>query len=1015
MVENKEARQRRRGQKGKNNPSSTLNKNYSNGNHSKDSSSSRVDYQSPNNGIDDRTPVSIYKPHKTLLIHLTEDTPTWWECGRNTAGRDDTIFTYKQESDAAKKVKTNSPQIISKYRDLADSIYKQEVSLFRASSSANSDADEKWVEGTMKHGTLKDRIAAMSVIVSTNPIHKLYALDMLLNLAGVSTHNNIHDNNANNQHHHRPQTNQRVCQMAAEALTDLFSNTLLPKHRKLIGIEARPLYLYENDIKNDTRTKQNHQQQQRNISPRLLLLWRYEEMLKTKYADFLSQYLARTLSINSGTAIDLTKTGALRTASSLFKEIPEGEQVLLSLIVNKIGDPSKKTAAAAAHELRGVLQTHPSMTKIVAREIQQLAHRPNLSARSLYNCIIFLNQLKLVKEEENNIVGNKTKSNNKDTSLPASLISTYFQLFEVAVKKSESEGKDSTSKGASVMKSRLLGALLTGVNRAHPYLPKKDEGMDQHIDALYRIAHISPPSVSTQALTLLFHLAIGSGVEAKKNTDPSSSLSVGEIARQDRFYRALYSKIADPSMFSGRQLTLFFNLIYKAMKYDTNKLRVNAFSKRLLHMSFHHNPAVISGSIFLLSEIMKYHPSLDICVSGTDGHGTIFDPSKRDPKVAFDSQNSTNENDQESLTSNQNENPATLWELSMTSHHYHPTVSKFSSSFGNISYTGDPLRDFTLIPFLDKFAFRNPKSTKKISKHLIRRVSVGERRSGLEGKFNALLSLPVNDPEFLKKESEKVAEGEEFFHKFFLERAKRDEMKGVVRGKDVRTDEDGAFDNAERDEDDINWDSDPEEEEFVQSLAERLMESSGNGKANFDDEDPDLEDWSDYEGSDEDVTNDDIDYSALDGLTKNMDESDDDSDLYDDSSVLDEEDEGGEDNLEDPFSHDSNGSDDDDMMMQAFNTEYNSEDDSDNSSIKDAIQNKKKSDKNKKENKKNKNKSMFADASEYESMINAAWTEQMENKKRGIEDISDTEDIDQTLVDEDNTKKKKRRKKKVKK
>ena len=51
---------------------------------------------------------------------------------------------------------------------------------------------------------------------------------------------------------------------------------------------------------------------------------------------------------------------------------------------------------------------------------------------------------------------------------------------------------------------RLIGGYLRRV--AHPYLPKKDAAMEQHVDALYRI---DPPLASTQALMLLFQLAVG--------------------------------------------------------------------------------------------------------------------------------------------------------------------------------------------------------------------------------------------------------------------------------------------------------------------------------------------------------------------------------------------------------------------------------------------------------------------------------------------------------------------------
>jgi ribosome biogenesis protein MAK21 len=294
----------------------------------------------------DSADVLSYKPHKTLLIHLTEATPTWYECGRGSASRDDTLLSVKKGND--KKPRTNSNATVAKYRKLADSIYQQEVVLSRANSATK---DEAWVENTMKRGTLKDRIAAMSVVVSTSPVHKLYALDMLLNLAGIST---LESGNSS-------QTNERVSAMAAEALTDLFSNTLLPTHRKLVGLESRPLYQYEESQNNTTK---------RTISPRILLLWRYEEIIKNKYSAFLSQYLGKTLSQTSTSVESLTKINALRTACSLLKEIPEGEQLLLNLVANKVGDPTKKIASAAAHELRKILEVHPNMTTVIAREVR---------------------------------------------------------------------------------------------------------------------------------------------------------------------------------------------------------------------------------------------------------------------------------------------------------------------------------------------------------------------------------------------------------------------------------------------------------------------------------------------------------------------------------------------------------------------------------------------------------------------------------------------------------------------
>ena len=292
----------------------------------------------PQNGVHPPSK-QTYKPHSTLFVQFTEETPTWYECGRNTAGRDDTIFSNSQSN------KSNTRDIIAKYRQQADDIYNHEVSLSRQSTTGGasySEKDEKWVENTMKRGTLKDRVAAMSVVVGMDCMHKLYALDMLLDLAGCG----LGGADAGSV------PNSRVGVMASEALSDLFVNTLLPKDRKLISLDSRPLYLYEGD---------------RNLSPRVLLLWRFEEMIKLRFASYLTRYLGRTLAGEDEPA----KKSALATASTLLMQVQEGEEVLLAMIVNKIGDPGRKIASAAGHQLRLILQEHPAMVNVVAREVRR--------------------------------------------------------------------------------------------------------------------------------------------------------------------------------------------------------------------------------------------------------------------------------------------------------------------------------------------------------------------------------------------------------------------------------------------------------------------------------------------------------------------------------------------------------------------------------------------------------------------------------------------------------------------
>ena len=103
-----------------------------------------------------------------------------------------------------------------------------------------------------------------------------------------------------------------------------------------------------------------------------------------------------------------------------------------------------------------------------------------------------------------------------------------------------------------------------------------------------------------------------------------------------------------------------------------------------------------------------------------------------------------------------------LWEASLLSCHFHPSVAKFSKSLSEISYKGDPCKDFSLGPFLDRFAYRNPKSKERLKKQFKLGESVAERKSGGRG-LKAAAAVPVNDPKFLQRHMEVIAlEGAEY-------------------------------------------------------------------------------------------------------------------------------------------------------------------------------------------------------------------------------------------------------------
>ncbi|CAN0439337.1 unnamed protein product, partial [Ectocarpus sp. 13 AM-2016] len=53
-----------------------------------------------------------------------------------------------------------------------------------------------------------------------------------------------------------------------------------------------------------------------------------------------------------------------------------------------------------------------------------------------------------------------------------------------------------------------------------------------------------------------------------------------------RFYAALYAKLLSPDLGGASNPVLFLNLVYKAIKADTEEARAAAFAKRLLQVRY---------------------------------------------------------------------------------------------------------------------------------------------------------------------------------------------------------------------------------------------------------------------------------------------------------------------------------------------------------------------------------------------------------------------------------------------
>lgn len=272
------------------------------------------------------------------------------------------------------------------------------------------------------------------------------------------------------------------------------------------------------------------------------------------------------------------------------------------------------------------------------------------------------------------------------------------------------------------------------------------------VNTIYRLIYLSNISIAFQALSLLLQLVL---VQNEKH---------------DRFYNALYKKMTDLEIINANNkiTSLYFHIIHQSVHQDSNVTRAKAFIKRLLQMTLSFPTAKACGAIIVINKLLRSRPEL---LSLDFQKVTIVNKTKDDSEmktklkmlqfeesddeeetykdVALDDEGKQILVEKEGSSSNavsswihvqntdQQKNNAdknvkapikydpfkrsaafsgsefTLYhELILLSKYFHPTVQVFIENImkkQNIKYFGDPLKDFSLSQFLERFSFKNPK------------------------------------------------------------------------------------------------------------------------------------------------------------------------------------------------------------------------------------------------------------------------------------------------------------------
>ncbi|NP_001026231.2 CCAAT/enhancer-binding protein zeta isoform 2 [Gallus gallus] len=717
---------------------------------------------------------------------------------------------YDLEYTGETSAEPQDPALLSQYKALAQKLYQHETELYKSKTEYQKGASSAWMKTVVSSGTLADRMAAMTLLIQDSAVHSLHFVENLVNLV-------------------KKKGSRQQSLMALDTFRELLLSDLLPDTRKLWSFSQRPF----NNIEKMSSGN-------RDSRDRRLILWYFEHQLKLLVAEFV-----QTLEALSHDSLTATKTRALAAAHELLCNKPEQEKFLLVQLVNKLGDPQNKIATKASYLLETLLHKHPNMKGVVCSEVERLLYRTNISAKTQYYAMCFLNQIVLSHEE---------------TPLANKLITLYFCFFRNCIKKKDVE-------------SKMLSALLSGVNRAYPYAEIGDEKVKEQMNTLFKVLHLVNFSTSVQALMLLFQVM-----------DSQQTVS-------DRYYAALYKKLLDPGLATCSKPSMFLNLVYKSLKADVVLRRVKAFVKRLLQVTTGQTPPFICGTLYLLSELLKVKPGLRVQLQDhvesdeeecfkdqeetEENEETFVDADKVEREERSATENSAKRNNLSSAASwVHHENmggrkngvsydplhrsplycgaeSTSLWELKKLSEHFHPSVALFAKTIleGNhIQYSGDPLQDFTLMRFLDRFVYRNP----KLHKGKENTSSVVMQRKKKQFMTDTQ-NLAVNSKEFLARDESKIPVDELFFHRFYTkfdktrEKHRRQEDEESV--EDVDDDEfERALDTFEADgavgvgQDDLDFAGNIKKKSNGNKKSKRSEESGADWEDSDDEEFSDLDD-----------------------------------------------------------------------------------------------------------------------------------------------------------------------------
>lgn len=493
------------------------------------------------------------KSTKALVEALRAfSTPKWWLIGQSseetegaeTDARQGSISSAMAASPSRKRAKPEEFQkmCVERHAEMLrvyESILKQ-------------DSEQRWLRKVSAEGTAGDRVASLTMLIQVCPVFATSHIRTLLSMAG--------------------RTARSDSMMAMDALKDIFISTLLPDRKLKTLSQMQPVS--PKGMKKSQFTE-------------LCVASFFEDYLKTAFAAFV-----QILGEAAHNAVTFFKTKTISIAYDLLAAKPEQERALLGLLVNKFGDTAPKVSSNVAFSLKKLMESHPGMKMVVAKEVQTFLARPNVTQKSQYFTVLLLSEIILSR---------------KDGPVAAQLVNVFVGRLEAALarpvfgkgnrprpkwQRKTTINNKTAGQDLGDDNNRFVRTLINGIQRCMPYLDTVGGSPLQTdtVNALYKVCHtVSAFSTRISILSLLFRTLSSDGIP-------------------NRFFRLLYEQLVHFELFSSAHRQQAYLLFNQSLPSDVSVSRSLAICRRFLQVGANAEPAVAVAALAVLRQLFSAHP-----------------------------------------------------------------------------------------------------------------------------------------------------------------------------------------------------------------------------------------------------------------------------------------------------------------------------------------------------------------------------------------------------------------------